>query len=87
MTSWGPGGRSQLPTFIVFTDYNLLFKGEEQLSRFASLQWIAKPIVVYVSELVENNPLREQKNSAPSVVYEHVMTLNFPANFETIPDH
>ena len=52
----GVGHNCQL---IAFTDYNLLFKGEDQVEIcfIAYHEWIAKPIVVYNSYTIVNSGL------------------------------
>ena len=84
MTSWARGttANSLCSLITIFcwesTDYNLLFKGEEQVEIcfIAYHEWIAKPIVVYNSCLSyfsvrcsENYTTLKTKGTKPSVVY------------------
>ena len=76
MTSWAKGTTAN--SLCSCTDYNLLFKGEEQVEIcfIAYHEWIAKPIVVYNSCLSyfsvrcsENYTTTKTKGMEPSVVY------------------
>ena len=66
MTScMGQGAMTQQPTHCVHALTTIFCSRERNRLRFASLHTMnGLPIVVYVSELVENTPLRRQK--APS---------------------
>ena len=68
MTSWAKGTTAN--SLCSCTDYNLLFKGEEQVEIcfIAYHEWIAKPIVVYnsytivVSDVVRYTPPRSARH-------------------------
>ena len=80
MTSWAKGTTAN--SLCSCTDYNLLFKGEEQVKIcfIAYHEWIAKPIVVYNSYTIVNSgpwisekyPTPKTKGTEPSVVYMQI---------------